>query len=264
MSAREEILDRIRSALADRPQPAPVERAYRTAGESWIKDAGTKDSGIKDAENNDAGIKDAGTEDDSTVDSKGALLELLVDRLVDYRATVHRATPETAAEVIAAALAERGATRVVVPDGFPAQLLAAIDPVTVVRDEPPLSAAELDVIDGVLTTSTVAIAESGTIVLAAGPGQGRRALSLVPDYHLCVVLAADVVQGVPEGIARLAPENPAAPSKTTAQPRVPVKPGAGGARPLTWISGPSATSDIELQRVEGVHGPRTLAVVLVS
>jgi L-lactate dehydrogenase complex protein LldG len=108
----------------------------------------------------------------------------------------------------------------------------------------------LDVTDGVLTTSTVAVAESGTIVLDAGPGQGRRALSLVPDYHLCVVLATDVVRGVPEGVARLAP-NDAGPADSRA-------------RPLTWISGPSATSDIELQRVEGVHGPRTLAVVLIT
>lgn len=214
MTAREEILGRIRAALADRPQPAPVERNYRASGESPIEDA--------------------------------PLLELLVDRLIDYKATVHRATPETAAEVIAAALAERGANRIVVPVGFPAPLLAAIDPSSIIRDEPPLTAAQLDVTDGVLTTSTVAIAETGTIVLDAGPGQGRRALSLVPDYHLCVVMAADVVRGVPEGITRLAPEN----TSTTL--------------PLTWISGPSATSDIELQRVEGVHGPRTLVVVLIT
>ena len=213
MTARDEILGRIRSALVDQPQPVPVERSYRTA-------------------------------DVSSIETADVLLELLVDRLVDYKATVFRATPETAAEVIAAALAERGTQRVVVPDGFPAPLLASIDASSVVQDDPPLTAAELDVTDGVLTTSTVAIAETGTIVLDAGAGQGRRALSLVPDYHLCVVRAADVVRGVPEGVARLL--------KTS------------GARPLTWISGPSATSDIELQRVEGVHGPRTLAVVLIT
>jgi L-lactate dehydrogenase complex protein LldG len=145
--------------------------------------------------------------------------------------------------VIGAALAERGAKRIVVPDGFPAQWLTSVDSASVIRDEPVLTPADLDVTDGVLTSSTVAIAETGTIVLDAGPGQGRRALTLVPDYHLCVVQAADVVRGVPEGIVRLA---------------------ASGARPLTWISGPSATSDIELERVEGVHGPRTLAVVLIS
>jgi L-lactate dehydrogenase complex protein LldG len=223
MTARDEILGRIRSALADRPEPAPVERSYRTA-------ADVPPSNIKIEDENQPG--------------SSIFLELLVDRLVDYKAMVLRATPDTAAEVIAAALAERGAQRIVVPEGFPAALLTSVPPASVVRDEPPLSAAELDVTDGVLTTSTVAIAETGTIVLDAGPGQGRRALSLVPDYHLCVVQAADVVRGVPEGVARLL--------RTS------------GARPLTWISGPSATSDIELQRVEGVHGPRTLAVVLVE
>ncbi len=220
MTAREEILGRIRAALVDRPQPTPVERTYRTSAEPRTEDAGD-------------------------------LLELLVDRLIDYRATVYRATTATAAEVIAAALAERGVSRIVVPAGFPAQLLAGLDPVGLVRDEPPLTATQLDAIDGALTTSTVAIAETGTIVLAAGPGQGRRALSLVPDYHLCAVLAADVVRGVPEGIARLTPETSTSTESLSS-------------RPLTWISGPSATSDIELHRVEGVHGPRTLAVVLIT
>ena len=213
MNAREEMLARIRNALADQPPPAGVERNYRRADD-----------------------------DDSSPDTR---LELLVDRLVDYKATVHRASPETAATVIAGALTERGARRVVVPDEFPADLLAEVAAESVVRDDPALLAVELDRLDGVITTSTVAIAETGTIVLDAGPGQGRRALTLVPDYHLCVVRAADVVRGVPEGIARLGRRE-------------------GSTRPLTWISGPSATSDIELQRVEGVHGPRTLAVVLIS
>ena len=225
MTARDEILGRIRSALVDQPRPAPVARSYRGAGQP-------------------AHTPDENPTEDENLDLASALLDLLVDRLVDYKATVLRATPSSAAEVIAAALADRTAKRIVVPEGFPAELLEPIDPASIVRDDPPLSAAELDVTDGVLTTSTVAIAETGTIVLDAGPGQGRRALSLVPDYHLCVVRAADVVRGVPEGVARLLQTS--------------------GARPLTWISGPSATSDIELQRVEGVHGPRTLAVVLIT
>jgi L-lactate dehydrogenase complex protein LldG len=208
MSAREEILGRIRSALADRPDPAPVERSYRTAEPAQLP--------------------------------APELLDLLVDRLVDYKATVHRTGPQTAATVIAEAVRERAAERIVVPEGFPLELLSQLS-TEPVRDYPALTPAELDATDGVLTLSRVAIAETGTIVLDAGAGQGRRALTLVPDYHLCVVSAADVVRGVPEAVALL-----------------------DGGRPLTWISGPSATSDIELQRVEGVHGPRTLVVVLIA
>ncbi len=113
--------------------------------------------------------------------------------------------------------------------------------IELVGDHPPLTPAQLDGLDGVLTGCAAAIAETGTIVLDGGSGQGRRVLSLVPDYHLVVVTAAQVVATVPEALARLDP-----------------------ARPQTWISGPSATSDIELDRVEGVHGPRTLEVILCS
>ncbi len=167
-------------------------------------------------------------------------IRLFEERVRDYRAVVHLVDEAGVAERVALSLAGRGARRVVVPAGFPARWLAAAD-VEAVADDPPLSAADLDAVDGVLTTCAVAIAETGTIVLDTGPGQGRRALTLVPDHHLCVVRAAQVVAGVPDAVARLAP-----------------------ARPQTWISGPSATSDIELNRVEGVHGPRTLEVLIVA
>ncbi|MDP9407205.1 MAG: lactate utilization protein C [Actinomycetota bacterium] len=207
--ARTEVLDRIRTALAGSPLPPPVPRAYRTRGEH---DPGSSE-----------------------------LLDLLTDRLVDYKASVRRASPEQVPAVITELLALRGARRVVVPAGLPADWTGP--GVDALRDNPdsPLSVAELDAVDGVVTASAVAIAETGTIVLDASPDQGRRAISLVPDLLLCVVRADQVVATVPEGIARLTPT-----------------------RPLTFISGPSATSDIELNRVEGVHGPRTLDVVLVT
>jgi L-lactate dehydrogenase complex protein LldG len=135
---------------------------------------------------------------------------------------------------------------VVVPHGLDRSWLAALpDGVEVREDSPaaPLAATELDAVDAVLTAARVAASETGTIVLDGEPDQGRRAISLVPDVHLCVVRAEQVVQTVPEAV-RLLGEHPE--------------------RPLTWISGPSATSDIELDRVEGVHGPRTFHVLLVS
>jgi L-lactate dehydrogenase complex protein LldG len=211
VTARDEILARVRTALGDRPAPPQVRRDYRTAERAPAMPAAD-------------------------------LLDLLVDRLVDYRALVRRAAAAEVADATAAALAERGARRVVVPDGLPPAWLAEVsDGVELVHDDPPLPAATLDQLDGVLTACAVAIAETGTIVLDAGAGQGRRALSLVPDYHLVVVTAGQVVATVPEAVARLDPT-----------------------RPLTWISGPSATSDIELTRVEGVHGPRTLEVVVCN
>ena len=211
MSARDEVLARVRTALRDAAAPPPVRRDYRTAG------GGPE---LPPAE----------------------LLDLLVDRLVDYRALHRRGSAAETGAMVAAALQERGARRAAVPGGLPPAWLERLPAaVELVADTPPLTAAALDRLDGVLTGCAVAIAETGTIVLDAGPGQGRRALSLVPDYHLVVVTAGQVVATVPEAIARLDP-----------------------ARPLTWISGPSATSDIELNRVEGVHGPRTLEVVVCS
>jgi L-lactate dehydrogenase complex protein LldG len=169
------------------------------------------------------------------------LLDVLAERLVDYHAAVRRTTASELAATIGAALAERGARRVVVPPGLelPADLGVGVK--MLVDDD--LSPQDLDQLDGVITGCAVAIAETGTIVLDGSPDQGRRAITLVPDYHLCIVFAAQVVELVPEAVERLA---------------------GSAARPLTWISGPSATSDIELSRVEGVHGPRTLEVILVE
>jgi L-lactate dehydrogenase complex protein LldG len=161
-------------------------------------------------------------------------LDLLVDRLLDYKAAVRRCSPTQLVDTLFDALSARGTASVVVPPGLSWQLPGAV------VDEG-LTAADVDEVDGVVTACAVAVAETGTIVLDSSPDQGRRMITLVPDYHLCVVRADQVVQTVPEAVARLDPD-----------------------RPLTWISGPSATSDIELNRVEGVHGPRTLEVVLVS
>jgi L-lactate dehydrogenase complex protein LldG len=211
VSARDEVLGRIRTALGpDRSAaPAPVPGGYRSQ------------AGLSPAE----------------------LLDLLAERLSDYRAIVWRAAPARLLEVVVLALAERGARRLVVPPGLELPGFdqhSPLDGVELVVDDG-LSHRELDGFDGVITTAAVAIAETGTIILDGSAGQGRRALSLIPDYHLCLVQPGQVVGLVPEAVARLHPD-----------------------RPLTWISGPSATSDIELDRVEGVHGPRTLDVILIG
>ena len=206
-TAREEVLARIRSALGPAPVVPAVSRGYRTSGEH----------GPGAAE----------------------LLDQLTDRLVDYKAGVTRCTADELPGAIAEVLSRTApGGRVVVPPGLPEAWTAGAD---VLRDDGQVTTAELDTVAGVVTACAVAVAETGTIVLDAGADQGRRALSLVPDLHVCVVRADQVVQTVPEAVSRLEPT-----------------------RPLTWISGPSATSDIELNRVEGVHGPRTLEVVLVT
>jgi L-lactate dehydrogenase complex protein LldG len=149
----------------------------------------------------------------------------------------------TVASVVADVLARHGAGSIAVPAGLPAEWVPA--GVEVVRDDPPLDVRALDRAGGALTGAALGIAETGTLVLDGAPACGRRALTLVPDLHVCVVRAGDLVADVPEAFARLA--------------------GAVRAgRPLTLVSGPSATSDIELERVEGVHGPRRLEVVLVT
>ena len=159
------------------------------------------------------------------------LVELFVRRVEDYRATVHRCAADRLEQTLAGLLGDRST---VVPAGFEW-------PVPQPVEDTVLSAAELDRVDAVVTTATLGIAETGTIVLTHGPGEGRRALSLVPDLHVCVVREDQVVAGVPDAVAALHPT-----------------------RPQTWVSGPSATSDIELDRVEGVHGPRNLHVVVVA
>jgi L-lactate dehydrogenase complex protein LldG len=164
-----------------------------------------------------------------------------VRRVEDYKATVIRTRPDDVAAAVAKFLVD--ARKVVVPAGFEPSWVP--DGLTVVGDEPPLGADELNAVDAVLTCAVVGIAETGTIVLDHTAGMGRRTLTLVPDLHVCVVTADQIVGDVPEAVARLSAS---------------VKAG----RPLTWISGGSATVDIELQRVEGVHGPRTLCVVLVE
>lgn len=170
------------------------------------------------------------------------LAATFVERVEDYRAVVERVEASEIAGAVAGALS--GAARVVVPPGLPPTWLGELDGIEVLTDEGGLSPYDLDQVDAVVTGAAVGIAITGTIVLDHGADQGRRALSLVPDLHICVVRESQLVGDVPESIA-------------------PLRHAVDTGRPLTWISGPSATSDIELERVEGVHGPRTLHVLLV-
>ncbi|WP_436702181.1 LutC/YkgG family protein [Nocardioides sp. BYT-33-1] len=206
-SARSEILGRVRAALLDVDRDAESATAPIPAPPGAGADAGADE-----------------------------LVALFAERVADYRATVVRCSPDDLAAAVAAALP--AGARVVVPPGLPDDVGAGIaDPLT----DTGLSASELDAVDAVVTRCRVGIAETGTIVLDHEPDQGRRAITLVPDHHVCVVDAGQVVPDVPDAFALLDPH-----------------------RPLTWISGPSATSDIELDRVEGVHGPRRLHVVIVD
>lgn len=205
MNAREQILGRVRTALAD---AVPVEEVPREYADATVADVPA----------------------------------LFVERVEDYRAEVRRVSRAELPAAVAEALA--GIATVVVPSGVPREWLATLDGTEVVADEG-LSAADLDAVGAVLTAAAVGVAVTGTLVLDHGPDQGRRALSLVPDVHVCVIRESQLVADVSAAVARLAG---------------PVHAG----RPLTWISGPSATSDIELERVEGVHGPRRLHVLLVD
>ncbi len=163
-----------------------------------------------------------------------------VERVEEYRAEVVETSDPAGA--VGQVLADAGAARVVIAPDLPADLRPA--GVELVEDTG-LGAAELDAFDGALTTCAAACAETGTIALDTGPGQGRRAITLVPDLHVCVVDVSQIVETVPELFERLAPS-------------------ARAGRPIVLVSGPSATSDIELNRVEGVHGPRRLAIVVLS
>ncbi|MFJ8153716.1 lactate utilization protein C [Streptomyces sp. NPDC094468] len=168
-------------------------------------------------------------------------VDLLAENLADYRARVHRCTETELPGLIARLLADHGSRRVLVPPALPPEWLPDGGPERV-PDQAADTAAGLDPVDSVVTGCALAVAETGTIVLDGSPDQGRRRITLVPDHHICVVRTPDqVVSSVPQALEHLDPT-----------------------RPLTWISGPSATSDIELDRVEGVHGPRTLEVVLVT
>ena len=199
-SAREEVLGRIRTALGDRGPVPGVRRDYRTTDDRPLPE----------------------------------LLDVLTDRLEDYKATVVRCGADAVASTVTAALAAHAPGDVVVAPGVPQGWRP-----DGVHEDDGRPAVALAAFAATVTGVSVAIAETGTLVLDGSPACGRRALSLLPDCLVCVVTADQVVGSVPEGLARLDP-----------------------LRPLTMVSGPSATSDIELQRVEGVHGPRTLMVVL--
>jgi L-lactate dehydrogenase complex protein LldG len=206
-SAKDVMLARIRAATANAPEPAPVPYDFRERDER----------------------------------DRAAILEDFIERLVDYKAIVTRTDDAILPQAVADACQQQGIVQIVVPADLPSRWIPS--GVKVLRDDPPLTIAQLDESSGVLTGCAIAIAQTGTIILDGGATQGRRALSLIPDRHLCVVRAEQVVGLVPEAIAGLARR---------------------ATHPITLISGPSATSDIELSRVEGVHGPRTLYVFVVS
>ena len=215
-SSREEVLRRIRKAIGETPTPiAVIESEWQSIPRNYKQAASL---------------------------GRDAILEMLEDRLRDYDATVVRSKLGEIAAEIGRILAERGMRRLVIPAGLPDVLGEPLPESFDFVVDHGMTPAELDQFEGVLTASTLAIAETGTIVLQNVPGQGRRAPTLIPDYHLCVVRAAEVVETVPEAIARLQ---------------------ATASLATTFVSGPSATADIEMTRIKGVHGPRFLDVILV-
>jgi L-lactate dehydrogenase complex protein LldG len=207
-AARDAVLARVRAAARGASPPAGPERAYRRAGSL----------------------------------DREARVELACERIGDYRAEVRRVDADGLPAALAEVFDARAAKRIGIPPELPAEWLPeGLEPVV----DGGLTPAELDALDGVLTGCTLAIAETGTLILSGGPAEGRRALTLVPDLHVCVVEESQIVELVPEATETL---------RALAVER----------RPLTFVSGPSATSDIELSRVEGVHGPRNLVVLVVS
>jgi L-lactate dehydrogenase complex protein LldG len=215
-AARQEVLGRIRAAIAaPAADAADIDAEWRALPRDYKRSASL---------------------------DRDAILDMLEDRLRDYDATVVRARAGAVTAEIACFIAARNLHRLIVPAGLPQALGEPLPGGFEFTVDTGFSPVELDAFEGVVTASTLAIAETGTIVLQNVPGQGRRASTLIPDYHLCVVRAADVVETVPEAMDRLAP------TATLA---------------TTFISGPSATADIEMTRVKGVHGPRFLDVILV-
>ncbi|MGD0376694.1 MAG: LUD domain-containing protein [Streptosporangiaceae bacterium] len=236
MSAREEMLARIRRAnttAAGQPGAGQHGAGQHGAGQAGHGDGSSGPDG-EPAATPYRTHGDRGT---------AQLMDLFAGRLTDYKALVRSTSADRLAAEVAAALTRRRARRVVVPAGLDLHGLDGLPLEAELITDDGLDVRALDACDGAVTGAAVAIAETGTIVLDGSPDQGRRAITLVPDYHLCIVRAEQVVELVPEAITRLS---------------------ASADRPLTWISGPSATSDIELERVEGVHGPRTLEVILVE
>jgi L-lactate dehydrogenase complex protein LldG len=215
VSAREEILARIRTATGP-PGADDADAAYAAIARGYLR------------RHHDPASTD--------------IVALFAERAADYRAVVRQVPADGIAAAVGSALAGLPRQAVLVPDGVPRDWLAGLPAgAEVLRDDPALTAAELDQVPAVLTGCAVAIAETGTVVLDHGAGQGRRALTLLPDFHLVVVRAGQVAADLADALERLQPS-----------------------RPLTFISGPSATSDIELIRVEGVHGPRQLHVLIAG
>ena len=241
-SARDQILARIRAANArsapdvSSPASSDASSAGSPSGSSAAGSAAASSAAATNAADVDAAYR-AIPRDYLAAHHAQDIVALFAERTADYRAIVSRVTAGDVAAAVADAVP--GAGRFVIPDGLPPDWLPS--GIETIGDDPALSPAQLDAAAGVITGCAVAIAETGTIILDHGPGQGRRALTLVPDFHLVIVRADQVEPDLAGAFGRLDP-----------------------ARPHTLISGPSATSDIELIRVEGVHGPRTLHVLLVD